>query len=341
MKKGLRSLKPSIGQIDDYHLQKKQGPLHIPQEAGALIRDDRYKRTLKAAAVIEAAYGMTKVVADMLSTIPGWTAFHLELHKNETLEKSAIHYLPVIESSPTEMSSVNEILNKSREMSDRLDLPQMILVFDQAIYSKVQQIRWKDEALTNRFIVRLGEFHTAMAFLAIIGKRFADAGMKDILIESEVVAEGSINGVVSSHHYNRSMRSHKLLAEGLWRLRFEVFLESLSEDEKQRALAIVGDLADVYPSEEFLSLSSGDAFTTLLSVYDSFVQRKISPRLHFRRRTSRWSSYCYYSSGELVSPTGIFMCLLYGTCSLGFSRTIDLIMLDTCPLIGWRWSLSP
>ena len=185
------------------------------------------------------------------------------------------------------MSTVNEILKKSHELADTLHLSHVLLVFDQAIYSKIQQIRWKDKAWTNRFIIRLGEFHTAMAFLAVIGKRYADAGMKDIMIESQIVAEGSINGVVSGHHYNRSIRSHKLLAESLQRLRFRAFLESLSQTDERYVHALLCKIADVYPSDEFFTISSSDAFTTLISEYDLFVHRQgeLNPTFAF------WSSY--------------------------------------------------
>lgn len=52
------------------------------------------------------------------------------------------------------------------------------LVFDEAIYSKIQQIRWKHDAYLDRFIVRLGEFHMAMAFCGAIAKLFGDGGLK-------------------------------------------------------------------------------------------------------------------------------------------------------------------
>ena len=73
LKKGIRCLKTLPCQIEDYHMQKKLGPLHIPPEACMLINQESYGKILKAAAVIEVAYHMTKVVA---STIPGWTGFH-------------------------------------------------------------------------------------------------------------------------------------------------------------------------------------------------------------------------------------------------------------------------
>ena len=42
---------------------------------------------------------------------------------------------------------------------------------------------------------RMGMFHTICTLFRIIGKRYADAGLKDLCIESGVIAEGSIAGV--------------------------------------------------------------------------------------------------------------------------------------------------
>ena len=60
-----------------------------------------------------------------------------------------------------------------------------------------------------------------MSFMSMIGKRFKDAGLQDMLIESDVVAQGSIIGVMPGHQYNRSFLIHKLMYEALQRLRFE------------------------------------------------------------------------------------------------------------------------
>ena len=55
--------------------------------------------------------------------------------------------------------------------------------------------------------------HTIMNFLGIIGKRFSDAGLKDMCIESGLVAEGSLNGVLDGKQYNRAVRTHKCIYE--------------------------------------------------------------------------------------------------------------------------------
>lgn len=52
------------------------------------------------------------------------------------------------------------------------------------------------------------------------------------MIESEIVAIGSVKGVLSGKHYNRSIRAHKIIYEAMERLRFEVCESSLSAADK-------------------------------------------------------------------------------------------------------------
>ena len=50
--------------------------------------------------------------------------------------------------------------------------------------------------------------HTICTLVEITGKRYEDAGLKDICIESGVVAEGSVSGVLDGRKDNRSLRFH-------------------------------------------------------------------------------------------------------------------------------------
>ena len=69
------------------------------------------------------------------------------------------------------------LLQRSSKIADELGLQYVSLVFDEAIYSKIQQIRWKVTYM-NRFVIRMGAFHMAMAFCGAIGKLFGDGGLK-------------------------------------------------------------------------------------------------------------------------------------------------------------------
>ena len=55
-------------------------------------------------------------------------------------------------------------------------------------------------------------FHTICTFLSVIGKRFQDAGLRDVITESGVISEGSVFGVRT---YNRAIRFQKLMYEAL------------------------------------------------------------------------------------------------------------------------------
>jgi hypothetical protein len=136
-----------------------------------------------------------------------------------------------------------------------MQVHQIVMVFDLAIYAKVQQIRWANDIYKERFVVRLGEFHAIMSFLSVIGKRFGDAGLRDIAIESGLVAEGSINGVLVGHHYNRSINTMKMMYGAMERLRFSSFLDSLSDEELKYFDSAI-TVKDEYPeSQEFVRWS--------------------------------------------------------------------------------------
>ena len=55
-------------------------------------------------------------------------------------------------------------------------------------------------------VIRLGVFHTICTLLATIGKSFQGAGLRDLCIESGVIAEGSVSGVMEGRKYNRAIR---------------------------------------------------------------------------------------------------------------------------------------
>ena len=58
-------------------------------------------------------------------------------------------------------------------------------------------------------VIMLGGFHLLMMLLGVMGIRFDDAGLREIAIQNEVVAEGSMEKVLEGKNYNRPVRLHK------------------------------------------------------------------------------------------------------------------------------------
>ena len=75
-----------------------------------------------------------------------------------------------------------------------------IVVFDLTIYIKELKIMWYKEEEMNRVVFRMGAFHMCCTLLAMIGKRFGDAELSNIVIESAVIAAGSLPGILEGKH---------------------------------------------------------------------------------------------------------------------------------------------
>ena len=69
---------------------------------------------------------------------------------------------------------------------DKLNLKYILLIFDEALYSKAQQIRWKSEEFLSKFIIRLGDFHTCMSFASAIACRFREAGLQVLRVNQSL-----------------------------------------------------------------------------------------------------------------------------------------------------------
>lgn len=79
-----------------------------------------------------------------------WTATNIKSSK--PLKKSVLHYLPIIEHSPTDITAVNHVLKYALNTARQLRCPAVMVVFDQSIYCKAQMIRWTNNVL-EEFVV--------------------------------------------------------------------------------------------------------------------------------------------------------------------------------------------
>ena len=69
----------------------------------------------------------------------------------------------------------------------------------------------------------MGGFHITLNFLSVIGKKFEESGIEDLLTESGVHGSNTSLVLLKGKSYNRGVRGHKLIMEALLRLRREAF----------------------------------------------------------------------------------------------------------------------
>ena len=107
-----------------------------------------------------------------------------------------------------------------------------------------------------------------------------------MFIESGIVSEGSIKGVLSGKHYNRSVFCHKVMYEALQRLRLEAFLEYVEEDHEMSSF--IDNLAESFLEDKVLTCEiESPEMQQILKSYKLFIAE--SSR---RSRTfAFWSMY--------------------------------------------------
>ena len=172
--------------------------------------------------------------------IPSWTGFIISVRSNITVVTTSIGYLDCIDASTSDISTINQVLHRCLKIKDSLNLPSIVCVFDEAIYAKAVEIKWRNPEMFSSRVIMLGIFHTLMMFLGIIGKRFGDAGYRDILVQSEIIAEGSVDRALTGKMYNRSVRAVKLTYEALSR----ILVEKLELESDSEFAAVISNLKE-------------------------------------------------------------------------------------------------
>lgn len=188
---------------------------------------------------------LARISETIAQTTSSWTGFNILTRNDATVVQDSVGYLPTVNAPATQMSTVNEVLNQSLTIMQSLELDNIVCVFDQALYAKAAEVAWKHPDKFKPIILRMGVFHTICAFLATIGKRFQDAGLRDLCVEAGVIADGSITGVMEGRKYNRSVRMHKLLYEAFMRLAWKGFLPWLEAHHEDALVHLADTLAAI------------------------------------------------------------------------------------------------
>ena len=186
-------------------------------------------------------------------------------------------------------------------MCTSLSQKDVVITFDQAIYSKAKQIMWKYPEEFPDTLIRLGGFHIVLNFLAVLGKRYQGSGIEDLLIESGTYGPGTVTSLMNGRSYNRGVRAHNLNMEVLFRLMWQAFIHWLNAESQQYHKENVDEKHLVESMKSFhLALKSKNAvpqravnitqeLTTVMELFDTFrhLERARSPMFAF------WDEYIH------------------------------------------------
>ena len=69
----------------------------------------------------------------------------------------------------------------------------------------------------------MGGFHATCVSLSVIGKRFANGGLKDLIVESGFLGEDQASQMLKGKYYNNDIRVQLYLVEAINRMKLESF----------------------------------------------------------------------------------------------------------------------
>ena len=240
-------------------------------------------------------WALSRHLSSEKQSVPSWTGFNIRTRSDQNVTADHIVYLPPVDGPASSMATVWELLNRSVHIQKQLGLSSVVCVFDQALYAKVAEVVWTHKDKFSTVVLCLGVFHTICTLLRIIGKRFADAGLRDLMIETGLVAMGSVAAVLEGRHYNHGMRAHKMVYEGMLRLAWKHFhdnFQAVSSDADRLTMADalynISQLNEDLCEIQMCSILQLESVQFLITQFESFlnVMRTANGQL-----SAFWMSY--------------------------------------------------
>ena len=189
-------------------------------------------------------------------------------------------------------------MKQAQKISSSIGQVDSAVTFDLAIYFKAKQVQWRCPEEFSDTVIRKGSFHIALSFLSLIGKKYTNSGLDDLLIESGVYSAGTTSALMKGKSYNRGIRGHKLAMEALFRLLWKSFQQwnSKRQAEEERIISeqfldkitecrvLVQNKSDVLENVEELALNMQE----VVEMLERFKQDSRSRSKMF----AFWEEYC-------------------------------------------------
>ena len=114
--------------------------------------------------------------------VPAWSAFNAMVHQQAPV-KTTIRYCPMINSLPTDCSTVYTVMKNLQQMMESLGQRESVITFDLAIYVKAKEIQWRRPDEFGDMVVRMGGFHIILNYFSLMGKKFENFGLEDFSLK--------------------------------------------------------------------------------------------------------------------------------------------------------------
>jgi len=203
-----------------------------------------------------------------MESIPMWTGFNAWNYVDH-LPKQVVLYMPNIDRSPTNNDVVAETLSITQKCAQECGQPYGVVTYDLDVGNRAIKIQVTERPRFDNIFIMFGAFHLQMCLFKAIGKVIKESGMADMLVEAEVLAPGSLNGIIECKNFNRCKRLHPMLALAFETLHFHQFCSTYHDMDTVSALIKASTLDNKEARDQLCTASS---FITLFDEYSRYTQ---------------------------------------------------------------------
>ena len=173
--------------------------------------------------------------------LPNFAAWRLSARKfkKSSVQKTVVTYLPPINASVNEFSTIYRYLTAMQKLCFEVNMPYVNVTLDCGAAINAYKLIWNYPTVFDNIIIHLGDFHFMKEIFTVLGRLVKGSGFEDIVFLSNLSSSGSLNGIINGSHYNRCWNVHEHLSEALERL---LYLRYLSEASSSSAHDVHNDL---------------------------------------------------------------------------------------------------
>ncbi|CAH1173831.1 unnamed protein product [Phaedon cochleariae] len=154
---------------------------------------------------------------------PMWVGFNSLIYK-DTAPTQKLCYLTTINASPTDKSVVLETMKQSQQVARECGEKYMQVTYDLAITKIALQIQCTEKPRYDNLFIHVGSIHIMMSYFKAVGKFIDNCGVTTVMVNAQMLANGSVNSFITGKHFNRCKRLHPMASLALQIIHFEEFL---------------------------------------------------------------------------------------------------------------------
>ena len=107
------------------------------------------------------------------------------------------------------------VMKTIQDISAILGQTKSVVTFNLTIYTKAKEIQWPRPDEFKHLVIRMGGFQIALHYLSVVGKKFEESGIADLLMESGLYGTTSTTALLKGKSYNHGLHVNKLIMEVL------------------------------------------------------------------------------------------------------------------------------